>query len=267
MKWFKHYSNASESLKISKLIDEMGAEGYGQYFLLLELLATQFDGEDYLIEVHLRQIQSKLGIRFGAKCTRLLQKFTALSLIEFELEEKVYKISAPILLDLQGKDFKYSRRQREQSEPKNKNKNKKENKNKNNILSASKKPKSPPGKTVPTFEAYSTAYRERYGVEPVRNATVNGQLSKFVDRVGAEDAPKVAKFFVELNDSWYSTKGHSVGAMLNDAEKLRTQWATGKKHNTQTSKLPGKATRDLTDREILGDLYVEPESEKMRAEP
>jgi hypothetical protein len=82
------------------------------------------------------------------------------------------------------------------------------------------------GKTTATWDAYSEAYRERHGTDPVRNATVNSQLSGFVKRIGAEEAPLVAAFYVWHNDAFYVKTMHSVGPMLRDAEKLRTEWFT-----------------------------------------
>jgi hypothetical protein len=93
---------------------------------------------------------------------------------------------------------------------------------------STRKPK-PEAKTEQAWEAYSREYQHRYGVVPVRNAKVNGQLAQIVARLGAEDAPHVAAFFVHHNSSWYVSKGHAVGLLLNDAEKLRTEWATGRK--------------------------------------
>ena len=87
------------------------------------------------------------------------------------------------------------------------------------------KPK-PRSKTKELWESYSAAYRNRYGVDPVRNATVNGQLSQIIKRLGEKDSPHVATYFVDLEDSWYCKQGHPVGAFLKDCEKIRTMWAT-----------------------------------------
>ena len=81
--------------------------------------------------------------------------------------------------------------------------------------------------TATVWAAYAVAYHDRYGVEPVRNATVNGQLVQVVKRVGAYDAPHVARYYVQSNAAYYVRNGHSVGGLLHDAEKLRTEWATG----------------------------------------
>lgn len=77
------------------------------------------------------------------------------------------------------------------------------------------------------WEAYSKAYLARYGVEPVRNRTVNGQLANFVERIPADEAPEVAAFFVKHNNALYCNAQHPVTLLLRDAESLRTQWATG----------------------------------------
>lgn len=77
-----------------------------------------------------------------------------------------------------------------------------------------------------TWNAYSNAYERRYKTKPVRNATVNAQMAGFVKRLGADEAPAVAAFYVAHNNRFYVQTMHSTGTMLKDAEKLRTEWAT-----------------------------------------
>lgn len=78
------------------------------------------------------------------------------------------------------------------------------------------------------WDAYATAYQARYGVPPVRNAKVNSQIGRFVSSVDSGEAPEIAAFFVGHNDSFYVKRGHPVGLLLADAEKLRTEWRTGR---------------------------------------
>lgn len=87
---------------------------------------------------------------------------------------------------------------------------------------------SPESKTGRTWAAYSAAYTARYGQAPVRNASVNGKLAGVVSRLGADEAPHVAAFYVQHNGAFYVRDGHSVGLLLRDCESLRTQWATGR---------------------------------------
>jgi hypothetical protein len=82
--------------------------------------------------------------------------------------------------------------------------------------------------TAAVWTAYSDAYRQRHGVEPVRNAKVNGQLSQFVTRIPKDEAPRVAAFYVASNRALYVNSKHCVDLLLRDAESLRTEWATGR---------------------------------------
>jgi hypothetical protein len=76
----------------------------------------------------------------------------------------------------------------------------------------------------------------------VRNATVNGQLANLVSRLGGEEAPAVAAFYVRSNDRRYVGAGHSVGMLVQDAEKLRTEWATGRQ-STATQAIQADKTQ------------------------
>lgn len=106
----------------------------------------------------------------------------------------------------------------------------------------------------PTWDAYSEAYLVRYGQPPVRNTRVNSQLSQFVKRLGEEEAPLVAAFYVGHNSAYYVRTGHGVGPMLADAEKLRTEWATGR----QITGVEGRvAERRQGIANALGDLWRE----------
>lgn len=83
-----------------------------------------------------------------------------------------------------------------------------------------------------TWQSYCDAYINRYGTEPVRNATVNAQVKNFVKRLGVEESPHVAAFFVQSNSAFYVQRMHSFGNLLTDAEKVRTEWATGSSMTT-----------------------------------
>lgn len=82
------------------------------------------------------------------------------------------------------------------------------------------------------WEAYATSYRLRYGVLPVRHAGVNMMLCKVLDKLGAEEAPLVAAFYLTHNKAFYVQARHPTTLLLRDAEGLRTEWATGVKATT-----------------------------------
>lgn len=91
-------------------------------------------------------------------------------------------------------------------------------------------------KTHASWEAYRHAYATRYGTAPVRTAKVNAQLSKLVDYLGATEAPQVIEFYLTHNSSWYAQKGHDLGLLLTDYQKLRTEWITGRQITTAQAK-------------------------------
>ena len=84
-----------------------------------------------------------------------------------------------------------------------------------------------PPKSGFAWNAYAAAYRLRYGTDPVRNSKANALLCKLVERLGADEAPPVAAFYVGHQGAWYVKNGHALDYLLRDAEKLRTEWATG----------------------------------------
>jgi len=87
-----------------------------------------------------------------------------------------------------------------------------------------------------TWEAYSDSYFNRYGAEPVRNAKVNGLIAQLVKRLGAEEAPHVAFYFVTINDAFYLRTLHDLGNLVAKCEAIRTQWATGKQMTGTTAR-------------------------------
>lgn len=82
-------------------------------------------------------------------------------------------------------------------------------------------------RTSPTWDAYSDAYHRRYGVDPVRNAKINGQLSGLIDRVGAHEAPPLAAFYVSHNRQLYVASKHCVDLLVRDCEGLMTDFRRG----------------------------------------
>lgn len=85
-----------------------------------------------------------------------------------------------------------------------------------------------PPVSAATWNAYATAFADRYSTQPVRNAKVNAQLGQLVQRLGAEEAPRVAAFYVGHRRADYVRATHPVDLLLRDCEGLRTQWAAGR---------------------------------------
>ena len=113
------------------------------------------------------------------------------------------------------------------------------------------------------WNAYATAYADRYGAEPVRNAMVNGQLSQFIGRVGEGEAPAIAAWYVGHKHQRYVNAGHSVGLLLSDAEKLRTEWATNRAV-TATQAMQGDKTQ--TNLNAFAPLIAKAQKEALDAQ-
>nr|MDW3655172.1 hypothetical protein [Paraburkholderia terrae] len=118
--------------------------------------------------------------------------------------------------------------------------------------------------TAATWTAYSEAYAARYGVEPIRNATVNSQMVNFVKRVGMVEAPEIARFYVSHNNRFYVQHMHFVGSMLQDAEKLRTEWVTQRQ---MTSTEAAQADRTAANFNAMAPLFAEARAQEQQAKP
>ena len=100
-----------------------------------------------------------------------------------------------------------------------------------------------------TWSAYSDAYAERYGTAPVRNSAVNTKVKQLVQRLPHHEAPAVAAFFVKnINDAFVVRGCHPVGALLQNAESYRTQWATGRTATVMTAAAETTYQRSMRER-------------------
>lgn len=91
----------------------------------------------------------------------------------------------------------------------------------------------PDTKSHKTWIAYAIAYEGRYHSWPVWNQTVGGQICNFIDRVGAEVAPRIAVHYVRrVQEDFIVREMHPVRLLQQNAEKWATQCQTG---HTMTS--------------------------------
>jgi hypothetical protein len=106
MKWFKHYSDASRSEKLAQLVDEFGIEGYGRYWLLVELLAEKFDGKDTNFTIHNTTIKRTLYIHHDKMAVKFLGTIANLGLMSCVSTNKLWSISCPKLLEIKDNHTK-----------------------------------------------------------------------------------------------------------------------------------------------------------------
>jgi hypothetical protein len=121
--------------------------------------------------------------------------------------------------------------------------------------------KKPTPETGPTWDAYSAAYLQRYSVNPVRNAKVNGMLANLVKRLGATESPLVAAWYLTHQGRNYVMKLHSVDLLVMDCEKLRTEWATS---TQMTATRADQHDRTRTNYEAFAPLIAEAEAQEAR---
>ena len=98
MKWFKHSCTARDDQKISKLMDELGLEGYGAYMIILEVVAHEMGPQNNCFaEFSLKkwgtfcQVSPKRFAKFAEIMANLL-------LFDADISEKNCKINIPNLL-------------------------------------------------------------------------------------------------------------------------------------------------------------------------
>lgn len=77
------------------------------------------------------------------------------------------------------------------------------------------------------WQAYKQAYIHRYGIEPLRNAKIFGQIKNFVAMVGEKDAPHIVAYYVSHNRALYIQRGHDIGTLLIHAQVIAKDYYTG----------------------------------------
>lgn len=86
---------------------------------------------------------------------------------------------------------------------------------------------SPPKQTEPKsagiWLAYRKSYFQRYGHEPLMNASVRAMLCKIVDFVGKDHAPALAEYYLRLNKPFYVNNHHPINILVKDYQSVYTQ--------------------------------------------
>ncbi len=80
----------------------------------------------------------------------------------------------------------------------------------------------------------------------MRNAKVNTNVRDLVKRLGREEAPQVAGWFLSVNEQYAVKRMHDLGGLLAGAEAYRTQWATGRQVTTTSAQHTDQAQSNLS---------------------
>lgn len=231
--YFRHHHSAFEDEKIQKAISLLGYEGYAYFFIILEMCAKQCENEfKNPITFHQQSIRNVLR-KQSKSCNKVLTKLQESGLFVVTFRENLVEFSIPNLAKYMGQ---YESKYPLNHSNKRKEKERKEKEIKEKLSCAEVSIETQPQKvqveqqeisTKETWDSYIKAYQKKYGTDPVRNKVVNSQMKQFVQRIGMKDSPSVVEFYVFHNDSFYSKNMHQVKHLLSDAEKLKTQWASG----------------------------------------
>lgn len=101
MRWFKHMTASYDDQKLSLMVDELGMEGYGFWWRMLEVVARELEpGQEPACEYSLR----KWGEFFGfsakkfEKFAKIFQKFEIFQIIFSENGKNTVRVCIPNLL-------------------------------------------------------------------------------------------------------------------------------------------------------------------------
>jgi len=101
MKWFKHYSIASDDEFIARLEAEFGLEGYARWWKLLEVIAKQMDGTERChAEYPVRKWMEFLSCKQEKIIKTFLNFCQNFGKLSTNYEGNILKITCPKLLEL-----------------------------------------------------------------------------------------------------------------------------------------------------------------------
>lgn len=87
---------------------------------------------------------------------------------------------------------------------------------------------------------YGSAYRARYGADPLQDGKARRQVADLVRSLGAQ-APAIAAWYVGHGGRWYVEKGHDIRSLLADVGKLRTEFIASQVKVNVLSRVQGSA--------------------------
>lgn len=116
----------------------------------------------------------------------------------------------------------------------------------------------PDTKTHKAWVAYALSYHKRYASWPVWNRSQAGKISNFIERVGLENAPIVASFYVkQVNEQGVVLNMHPLGMLLASAEKWLAQAETGRMVTRESARQADQTQTNMSAAQSAGDrLYA-----------
>lgn len=101
--YFRHRFDAHENTKLNRLVDEIGVEGYGYYYTLLEIYGAHYSKkkESLDVEIHLRVIANTWRKRVDS-CHKVLTKLQLSGLLVVTIKNSTCILNIPNYLEYYG---------------------------------------------------------------------------------------------------------------------------------------------------------------------
>ena len=236
LSWFKHYNTAHEGQLVGDLLALKEYEAVALFYVLMELI-SRFEDHDTRgkASIPVERIARAMNMK-PTRIDRLLTRISSVSRSDLSCETDEKQPRNRVFLMRNWLKYQETRGGKREAKieqntgrsKKREERSKKEEGRSKNIYIPEGVENAPArsGGGAEIWEAYREAYRGRYGVEPIRNATTNSQCASLAKRLGGA-AVEVVKFYLTHNDGFYLRNQHPIGVCLSQAESLHTQWQRG----------------------------------------
>lgn len=242
MRWVKHYSDASTSLKLSQMMEKLGTISYSWYWLLIELLAEKYDGKNTTITIHFSTVPSKVRIKSRKKFESFLSHLESILALNYKRNGDTFEIQIPILLELQSKDKKYDRSKIVSNDPNiidpnitdlniinrlpDGHSDASEQVNSFVVPKKVSEPRKTSNEIKPSHEircAYEEAYYARYQIKPSWGAAEYSLTNRILKSLPREELLILVKQYLSYNDSWHVKMKHPFKLFASSLDKIRVE--------------------------------------------
>jgi len=225
MKWFKHETDAIHSEKLTRLINEFGFHGYGQFWRIVELVAERMDGSN---RCHI-ELPKKEWLRLLSMRRPLFDRYLVVISLLFDSwrittdnETLLIRIEIPNLLekrdnytsDLQASSKKLPKRSRSRKEE-----DKESLSQESSLKKTALKPSANPDVKV-AIDHYSDEYLRINGTRPHVNGAACKIFQTLLNTKPIEQVNTLTTGYLSLVDEKLRDKGFPIEWMPNHINRL-----------------------------------------------
>ena len=238
MKFFKHFVDGHSSAAMTALMNEWGVEGYGAYFILMEMCVAKIEKErDEMMTMdhcsfrfNERQVREKLRMR-STKVELFLNSCSTLKLLQFTRVEQEFNFHFPKILEFLDRDAKRPRHERALAAPRPRlDKDKDKDKDKEGGArpeTKTPKPSAPAPSVQDVIGEYISQWQARYGSRPDLMPVDHKKLKELAMTHGREKSVSLITAYFKTPDPWFETKAHDVQTLMSNLGKIQAA-ASGK---------------------------------------